>query len=95
MKSFCVPHIIVVVVVNNNYNMLEVLGPSLHQESFPPEIDVYRVPHNRMKQLVTSMMQILPEIQVKLKMNMNIYENIHLVVTPSNTSSHLYISGIS
>ena len=46
-------------------NMVEVLGPSVHQESFPPEIDVYRIPHNRMKQLVTSVMQILPEIQVK------------------------------
>ena len=48
--------------------MVEVLGPSVHQESFPPEIDVYRIPHNRMKQLVTSVMQILPEIQVNKRL---------------------------
>jgi len=43
--------------------MVEILGPSVHRESYPPEIDVYRVPHNRMKQLVSSMMTTLPEIQ--------------------------------
>ena len=51
-------------IISEKYKMVEVLGPSIHQENFPPEIDVYRIPHNRMKQLVTSVMQILPEIQV-------------------------------
>jgi len=60
--------------------MVEVLGPSLHQESFPPEIDVYRVPHNRMKQLVTSMMQILPEIQESLNFEQAILEKTLQVV---------------
>ena len=49
--------------------MVEVLGPSLHQENFPPEIDVYRIPHHRMKQLVNSGTKILPEIQVRYKSN--------------------------
>jgi len=60
--------------------MVEVLGPSLHQESFPPEIDVYRIPHNRMKQLVTSVMQILPEIQESLNFEQAILEKTLQVV---------------
>lgn len=44
--------------------MVDVLESSFHQEHFPPEIDVYKVPHNRMKQLVTSISEKLPEIQV-------------------------------
>jgi len=60
--------------------MVEVLGPSLYQESFPPEIDVYRIPHNRMKQLVTSVMQILPEIQESLNFEQAILEKTLQVV---------------
>eukprot|EP00090_Calanus_glacialis_P001468 TRINITY_DN11052_c0_g1_i1.p1 TRINITY_DN11052_c0_g1~~TRINITY_DN11052_c0_g1_i1.p1 ORF type:complete len:493 (-),score=122.63 TRINITY_DN11052_c0_g1_i1:118-1596(-) len=60
--------------------MVEVLGPSLHQESFPPEIDVYRIPHNRMKQLVTSVIQILPEIQESLNFEQAILEKTLQVV---------------
>eukprot|EP00092_Neocalanus_flemingeri_P033051 GFUD01035945.1.p1 GENE.GFUD01035945.1~~GFUD01035945.1.p1 ORF type:complete len:508 (+),score=92.08 GFUD01035945.1:50-1525(+) len=60
--------------------MVEILGPSIHQESFPPEIDVYRIPHNRMKQLVTSVMQILPEIQESLNFGQAILEKTLQVV---------------
>jgi len=60
--------------------MVEVLGPSIHQENFPPEIDVYRIPHNRMKQLVTSVMQILPEIQESLNFEQSILEKTLQVV---------------
>ena len=46
--------------------MVDILDPpSLHQEHFPAEIDVYKVPHNRMKQLVSSITEKLPEIQVR------------------------------
>ena len=44
--------------------MVDVLKPSFLHEQFPAEIDVYRVPHNRMKQLVSSISEKLPEIQV-------------------------------
>jgi len=60
--------------------MVEVLGPSIYQENFPPEIDVYRIPHNRMKQLVTSVMQILPEIQESLYFEQSILEKTLQVV---------------
>jgi len=43
--------------------MVDVLDSSLHNEQFPAEIDVYKVPHNRMKQLVSSITKTLPEIQ--------------------------------
>lgn len=48
--------------------MVEVLGPtqSPHRELFPPEIDVYRVPHSRMKELVVSVGKILPQIEESL-----------------------------
>jgi len=60
--------------------MVEVLGPSLHQENFPPEIDVYRIPHHRMKQLVNSVTQILPEIQESLYFEQSILEKTLQVV---------------
>jgi len=60
--------------------MVDVLGSSVHQESFPPEIDVYRIPHNRMKQLVTSVMQILPQIQESLNFEQAILEKTLQVV---------------
>lgn len=48
--------------------MVEVLGPSCHKrENFPPEIDVYKVPHSRMKELVTSVEQILPQIEESIE----------------------------
>ena len=43
---------------------MNILEPSFRLEQFPPEIDVYRVPHDRMKQLVTTITEKLPEIQV-------------------------------
>ena len=43
--------------------MVDVLSSSSHHEQFPAEIDVYKVPHNRMKQLVNSILRTLPEIQ--------------------------------
>ena len=50
--------------------MVDILDPpSLHQEHFPAEIDVYKVPHNRMKQLVSSITEKLPEIQVRFVTN--------------------------
>jgi len=60
--------------------MVEVLGPSLHQENFPPEIDVYRIPHHRMKQLVNSVTKILPEIQESLYFEQSILEKTLQVV---------------
>jgi len=60
--------------------MVDVLGPSVHQETFPPEIDVYRVPHNRMKQLVTSVIQILPQIQESLNFEQSILEKTLQIV---------------
>ena len=44
--------------------MADILSSPLHQEQFPAEIDVYKIPHNRMKQLVSSITEALPEIQV-------------------------------
>ena len=47
--------------------MVDILDSrSLHQEQFPAEIDVYKIPHDRMKQLVTEIMEKLPEIQESL-----------------------------
>ena len=43
---------------------MNILEPSFRLEQFPPEIDVYRVPHDRMKQLVSTITEKLPEIQV-------------------------------
>ena len=43
---------------------MNILEPSFRLEQFPPEIDVYRVPHDRMKQLVSTISEKLPEIQV-------------------------------
>ena len=43
---------------------MNILEPSFHLEQFPPEIDVYKIPHNRMKQLVSTITEKLPEIQV-------------------------------
>jgi len=69
--------------------MVDVLESSFHQEHFPPEIDVYKVPHNRMKQLVTSISEKLPEIQESLNYEEqqqqrtsleNILENIYSTV---------------
>lgn len=42
---------------------MDILDSSLHDERFPAEIDVYKVPHSRMKQLVSSITRTLPEIQ--------------------------------
>jgi len=42
---------------------MNILEPSFRLEQFPPEIDVYRVPHDRMKQLVSTITEKLPEIQ--------------------------------
>jgi len=56
--------------------MVEVLGPSqsTHRELFPPEIDVYRVPHTRMKELVVSVGEILPQIEESLCSHHNAVE---------------------
>ena len=67
LVKICDPDKLLNKTISEKYKMVEVLGPSIYQENFPPEIDVYRIPHNRMKQLVTSVMQILPEIQVQSK----------------------------
>ena len=45
---------------------MNILEPSFHLEQFPPEIDVYKIPHNRMKQLVSTITEKLPEIQVTI-----------------------------
>ena len=43
--------------------MVEVLGPSCHKrENFPPEIDVYKVPHSRLRNIIATFYDILETI---------------------------------
>lgn len=65
--------------------MVDVLEPSFLHEQFPAEIDVYRVPHNRMKQLVSSISEKLPEIQESLN-----YEEQQQQTTLESTLENIY-----
>ena len=55
-------------------------------EQYPPEIDVYKVPHDRMKELVNVINEKLPAIQVsyrhnirtkKVKLLLTLYRPLH------------------
>lgn len=55
-----------------------ILGPNLRQ--FSPEVDVYSVPHTRMKELVNTMEEVLPKIQESLNFEQTILERALQVV---------------
>ena len=63
-NSLTVDTVIVMVKLIVYLQKMNILEPSFRLEQFPPEIDVYRVPHDRMKQLVSTISEKLPEIQV-------------------------------
>ena len=47
-------------------SMVEVLGPSCHKrENFPPEIDVYKVPHSRLRNIIATFYDILKQLDKK------------------------------
>ena len=52
----------------------------VHLEHFPAEIDVYRVPHDRMKQLVTLINEKMPEIQVKYFNGRQLYNYLYFCI---------------